>query len=618
MPTITHSSVELSFSCKNLQNRDLVSKSDPQIVVFEYNPLSDPINNATYRSSSPLPSGTFWKSDYTSDKKLWREIGRTEIIKDQLSPKFTARVKLDFIFEQTQYLRFIVIDVDGPSRNVEDHDLLGIYETTLSQIVSSKGGTIYQRVTHPKRGVTGSILVTATEVSKSTVRYKIQLAGRSLDKKDLFGKSDPFFVLSRWYPDNVIAVYRSEIVKSNLNPNWIPFQVSSGELCVPGGEESMTGELLLEVFDHDQGKEPEFIGSARLSVRQLFDRSGGEFPIMNEKRKKKPIAGYIRVIEATSFRLPTFLDFISGGTEISLKVAIDFTGSNGDPRSPKSLHYMSEQMNDYQKAILAVGSILEVYDSDKQFPVYGFGAAYRDNKVSHCFPLTGNYMQPYVFRTSGILDIYNAAIPYINLAGPTNFAPTIEQTIQQIQQEGDPYKYTFLLILTDGEISDLTATKDAIIRASEYGLSIVIIGIGNSDFQNMDELDSDEKKLSLYGKVAKRDIVQFVPFRKFVGKYNGERLASEVLAEIPNQVVEYFNSRNIRPKPPRPASIHSFTEETEVSNNAYIPDGKQGMLGQDLKQMAYSQQTSEGQASGSGSGAQLYVNPPPAYGDFSK
>lgn len=37
----------------------------------------------------------------------------------------------------------------------------------------------------------------------------------------------------------------------------------------------------------------------------------------------------------------SFLDYIMGGTEINLMVAIDFTGSNGKPTDPKSLHYVS-------------------------------------------------------------------------------------------------------------------------------------------------------------------------------------------------------------------------------------------------------------------------------------
>ena len=54
-------------------------------------------------------------------------------------------------------------------------------------------------------------------------------------------------------------------------------------------------------------------------------------------------------------------------------MAIDFTGSNGDPRKPGTLHHFSQYgvMNGYEKAIVGVGSILSKYDSDQRFPVWG-------------------------------------------------------------------------------------------------------------------------------------------------------------------------------------------------------------------------------------------------------
>ena len=49
------------------------------------------------------------------------------------------------------------------------------------------------------------------------------------------------------------------------------------------------------------------------------------------------------------------------------------TGSNGDPNDPKSLHYIrGHKPTQYEQAIHAVGQILDTYDSDKQYPVWGF------------------------------------------------------------------------------------------------------------------------------------------------------------------------------------------------------------------------------------------------------
>lgn len=47
------------------------------------------------------------------------------------------------------------------------------------------------------------------------------------------------------------------------------------------------------------------------------------------------------VIQSFKMELrPTFLDYITAGIEISFMVAVDFTGSNGDPQNTSSLHYM--------------------------------------------------------------------------------------------------------------------------------------------------------------------------------------------------------------------------------------------------------------------------------------
>ena len=55
------------------------------------------------------------------------------------------------------------------------------------------------------------------------------------------------------------------------------------------------------------------------------------------------------------------------------------------------------QDNDYVSAIKSVATILADYDSDQQFPAFGFGArAQQFQGVSHCFPLNFNFNAPEV------------------------------------------------------------------------------------------------------------------------------------------------------------------------------------------------------------------------------
>lgn len=47
-----------------------------------------------------------------------------------------------------------------------------------------------------------------------------------------------------------------------------------------------------------------------------------------------------------------------------VQVGIDFTGSNGDPKSPDSLHYISPNgINEYLSAIWTVGNVIQDYDT---------------------------------------------------------------------------------------------------------------------------------------------------------------------------------------------------------------------------------------------------------------
>jgi len=108
-----------------------------------------------------------------------------------------------------------------------------------------------------------------------------------------------------------------------------------------------------------------------------------------------------------------------------------------------------------------------------------------------------------------------------------------------------------LLILTDGAITDFDETKSAIVNASDLPMSIIIIGVGQEDFSEMEALDSDQGMLRAYGRVASRDIVQFVEMRKFLmsnGYWNQEGLAKEVLHEVPNQVVRWMMNHGLKPQ----------------------------------------------------------------------
>ena len=158
--------------------------------------------------------------------------------------------------------------------------------------------------------------------------------------------------------------------------------------------------------------------------------------------------------------VPSFLDYLRGGWAISMVCAIDYTASNGNPSSPTSLHYLGPD-NQYERAIYMVGGILEPYDLDKSFPVFGFGGIPRHmgiNAVNHCFPLNGNPQSPEIFGIEQIVMQYRATLPNIGLGGPTLFAPLLSQFLQYVKGLGNSTVYNVMLLLTDGIINDMPET----------------------------------------------------------------------------------------------------------------------------------------------------------------
>lgn len=130
--------------------------------------------------------------------------------------------------------------------------------------------------------------------------------------------------------------------------------------------------------------------------------------------------------------------------------------------------------------------------------------------VSHCFPLNGNDSLPEITGIDEVLNTYRNVVQHVKLLGPTFFAPIVRRAKEQVEKCQNPKLYHILLILTDGEIHDMTQTIDEIAEISNKNLplSIIIVGVGDEDFANMVKLDGDEVAI----KAGCKDLVQFVKY----------------------------------------------------------------------------------------------------------
>ena len=536
--------VELSLSAENLLDMDVFSKSDPFVVIYN--------------------------KPFGSEK--WQELGRTEVIMNNLDPQWTMKVKLAYLFEEQQHLKFEVYDHDSQSNNLEDHDFIGACTTTLGQIMTSGRATL-ELVNRQGRLENGRLTIFPEEISTCKDDIELQFMGKNLERnswfESWFNSSNPFLQFSRSTENgNFVVVHRTETIKGTLSPVWAKFTIPISLLC--NGD--LDRNLKVECLNYNSNGSHSLLGEFYVTVRQLQmgqmssnDCNQNVYDVINPKKKKEKAnyknSGLVHLVHSQTHKGFSFLDYIRGGTELACTFSIDFTQSNGNPSDPRSLHYLSDLSslpNPYESALSAVGQIIEDYDTDKLFPVLGFGARLPpDGRVDHCFYVNGHDTNPYCQGMVGVLNAYRACIQRIQLYGPTNFAPTVNHVSNIARSFLDGSQYFILLIVTDGIITDMPQTKSAIVEASMLPMSIIIVGVGDADFTAMEELDGDTVRLtSPDGKVAARDIVQFVPFNNFskVGlnsHLSRLHLAREVLAEVPGQFVSFMKSRRIQPKPPQ-------------------------------------------------------------------
>lgn len=218
----------------------------------------------------------------------------------------------------------------------------------------------------------------------------------------------------------------------------------------------------------------------------------------------------------------------SAGLESSnLIVAVDFTASNNWTGARtfggRSLHCIDPAiLNPYQSAMRIIATALAPFDDDQLIPAYGFGdATTSDQRVFSFYdhgPCNG---------LGDLLERYADIVPQIQLSGPTSFAPAIKQAIEIVKQTG---QYHILIIIADGQVSAPMATTNAIVEASNYPLSIVVVGVGDGPWEQMIQYDN--------GLPERRfDNFQFVDFHDVMVKNDGSEIAfaTAAMQEIPDQ-----------------------------------------------------------------------------------
>ena len=453
-------------------------------------------------------------------------LGTTEEISEERID-FGQCFEFDYFFERRQILRINLFQ-----------DQQKVYETEVDvPIIMGQNNFIYTKDMINNEINIGTIQF---EIKKKVKNQFNNFKSQFLIRVELFDKLTygEYFILFK-KKNNINSSWRvcyksNEFFPKNGVYTLGNFELDSTILC-----DSKNDYILMELYNRSTNL---LQGVTQFTLEQLENRA--MVSLYDDLNSSKQIGKAI--INHTFKTIKTFIDYIRGGININLDIAIDYTASNENPNNPNSLHYcLGDMPNDYENAILSCGSIVGYYDKDQIFPVFGFGGIPPGkNKVSHCFNI--NFEEsPDIQLIDNVIRVYKESLNKVTLSGPTFFAPIIEKVMSEIKKNlnecPQENHYEILMILTDGLINDMQETTKLLVDCASLPLSVIIIGIGDADFSMMVTLDGDDIPLTdCDGRITERDLVQFVEYEKFKKKGNITELNEEVLKEIPRQIEEYY------------------------------------------------------------------------------
>ena len=178
----------------------------------------------------------------------------------------------------------------------------------------------------------------------------------------------------------------------------------------------------------------------------------------------------------------------------NLIVAVDFTKSNMTQGSTTnggtSLHAISEtRLNPYETVLDIMGKTMSPFDDDNLIPAFYFG----DSKTRHNSTASFLNEDQTCHGMDQVLREYRHLAQRLDFSGPTSFGPVIDAATEIVENSGNGFH--ILVIVADGQVSThlncLKETRASLIRASRFPLAVVIVGVGDGPFEEMDVLDDD-------------------------------------------------------------------------------------------------------------------------------
>jgi len=204
---------------------------------------------------------------FKKEGNVWRELGKTEVVMDNLDPKWVKNFEVPYHFEKREFYKVVVFDIDDFNNlnNFDGHDLVGSCEFELHEVVGSASHTLERRLECADRaaGQSGVIKIMADEKEGKNNEEANFILNGSFNSNDgyIF-----FFVHKAMGQNNFKPIYKSEISSSiNSRYQWNLVSLLTSEMA----NEDPEREIRFEFFKSQKSGKHINLGYFACNIAQL-------------------------------------------------------------------------------------------------------------------------------------------------------------------------------------------------------------------------------------------------------------------------------------------------------------------------------------------------------------
>ena len=390
---------------------------------------------------------------------------------------FATTFIVDYYLDLTQRVKFHIMPSSKTKTYIDQFDL---GELAKEKTMSEEKKFIYGETNDKFSFVIHGEHYNIYSNTDKTLNYKFQdlrVIGIKYNEYykiffDVFNMKDKKF----WRP-----MYQSETVSGQQNPIFQDFSLNKVYACSGNPD----NKLRFVFYDQDRG----YLGESIIIIKHIL--SSSMFPIFDSRDQK---------IGALQIKITEFKEVSNQQIMESLRfhsvVGIDFSDSNGIQTKEGSLHYIGDKdnktrLNPYQNAIITLEPIMSFFNNFTMIPFFAFGGIPPgSSSPDFCSDLNRLAKQDQISGVKGLINVYEENVKLYIFSKPINVRPFFEHVLNTFIYvlNNNFYNYYVVWLFIDNDIEDFDSTSKLLENTWNYGISIIICGIGKARFVLMNEL----------------------------------------------------------------------------------------------------------------------------------